>query len=77
MSAKKKVKEEHEIDLCLVSFDIDDGIRLGSGHHEDDDYFYFNTDTGKRLVSPAFSDADGCAELSTLKRSVRSSLRRC
>lgn len=31
----------------------------------------------KRLVSPAFSDADGCAELSTLKRSVRSSLRRC
>jgi hypothetical protein len=32
---------------------------------------------GKRLVSPAFSDADGCAELSTLKRSVRSSLRRC
>ena len=31
----------------------------------------------KRLVSPAFSDSDGCAELSTLKRSVRSSLRRC
>jgi hypothetical protein len=32
---------------------------------------------GKRLVSPAFSDTDGCAELETLKRSVRSSLRRC
>jgi hypothetical protein len=31
----------------------------------------------KRLVSPAFSDTDGCAELETLKRSVRSSLRRC
>jgi len=31
----------------------------------------------KRLVSPAFSDADRCAELVTLKRSIRSSLRRC
>ena len=31
----------------------------------------------KRLVSPAFSDADGCAELVTLKRSIRSILRRC
>jgi hypothetical protein len=31
----------------------------------------------KRLVSPAFSDAEGYAEVATLKRSVRSSLKRC
>ena len=31
----------------------------------------------KRLVSPAFSDTDGCVELGSLRLSVRSSLRRC
>ncbi len=66
-----------EWDIGVVEIEHDLARRTLVGFEKQRHQQRIDLRPSKRLVSPAFSDTDGCAEVVTLQRSIRSSLRRC